>query len=478
MPFLAHNDWKGGMKMEKEVRKKPNFVEELLEMIHSPMAEQELLERLSNYHDNDIAGAVEQLTAKERERLWAVLGIVRTAEIFTYLEDVDKYFNELGPDSTAKIISLMDSDDAVDVLEEMGDSAQEQIVPLLDEDTGRDVQMLLSYEDDEIGSKMTNNFIMINNTLSIRQAMRELVRQAGDHDNISTIYVTDKQGCFHGAVDLKDLITAREGEELEKIVSTSYPYVCDHENISDCIEMLKDYAEDSIPVVNDQNRILGIITAQDIVEAVDEEFSDDYAKLAGLTAEEDLRETTFQSMKKRLPWLIVLLFLGMAVSSVVGVFETVVAVLPIVICFQSLILDMAGNVGTQSLAVTIRVLMDENLTTPQKFHLVSKEIKVGFSNGLVLGTMAFVFIGAYVCLLKHNSAGNAFLISACVGFALMEAMVISSMVGTLIPMFFHKIKVDPAVASGPLITTINDLVAVIAYYGLAWILLIKAFPVG
>lgn len=464
--------------MEKELLKKPNFVEELLEIIRSSMAEQELLERLSDYHDNDIAGAVEQLTAEERERLWTVLGAEKTAGIFAYLEDVDKYFNELGPDSTAKIISLMDSDDAVDVLEEMDDSAQEQIVALLDEESSRDVQMLLSYEDDEIGSKMTNNFIMIDNALSIRQAMKELVRQAGDHDNISTIYVTDKQGCFHGAVDLKDLITAREGEELEEIISTSYPYVNDHEKISDCIEMLKDYAEDSIPVINDQNRILGIITAHDIVEAVDEEFGDDYAKLAGLTAEEDLRETTIQSMKKRLPWLVVLLFLGMAVSSVVGVFETVVAVLPIVICFQSLILDMAGNVGTQSLAVTIRVLMDENLTASQKFHLVSKEIKVGFSNGLVLGMMAFIFIGGYVCLLKHNPVGNAFLISACVGVALMAAMVISSMVGTLIPMFFHKIKVDPAVASGPLITTINDLVAVIAYYGLAWILLVKAFPVG
>lgn len=464
--------------MEKELQKKPDFVKELLELIRSSLTEEELSDRLSDYHDNDIAGAVEQLTGEERKKLYPMLGIEKVAEIFTYLEDVDRYLNELGPDHAAKIISLMDSDDAVDVLGEMDDSAQERIVPLLDEEIGRDVQMLLSYEDDEIGSKMTTNFIVINNTLSVRQAMKELVRQAGDNDNISTIYAMDKDGRFYGAIDLKDLITAREGDELENIISTSYPYVYDHDKISDCIGMFKDYAEDSIPVVNDVNRILGIITAQDIVEAVDEELGDDYAKLAGLTAEEDLRETTFQSMKKRLPWLIVLLFLGMGVSSVVGIFETVVAVLPVVICFQSLILDMAGNVGTQSLAVTIRVLMDENLTASQKIGLVCKEIKVGFSNGMFLGVMAFVFIGLYVCLLKHNPVGSAFLISGCVGAALMAAMVISSMVGTLIPMFFHKIKIDPAVASGPLITTINDLVAVIAYYGLAWILLIKAFPVG
>lgn len=162
----------------------------------------------------------------------------------------------------------------------------------------------------------------------------------------------------------------------------------------------------------------------------------------------------------------------MGVSSVVGVFETVVAVLPVVMCFQSLILDMAGNVGTQSLAVTIRVLMDETLSTKQKFGLVVKEMRVGFCNGLFLGILAFVFIGCYIWLLKSNPITHAFVISSCVGFSLMTAMVISSMVGTLVPMFFHKIKIDPAVASGPLITTINDLVAVITYYGLAWLLLI------
>ena len=178
-----------------------------------------------------------------------------------------------------------------------------------------------------------------------------------------------------------------------------------------------------------------------------------------------------------MPWLIILLFLGMGVSSVVGAFEAVVAVLPIVMCFQSLILDMAGNVGTQSLAVTIRVLMDENLTGKQKLHLVWKEMKVGFVNGLLLGSLAFVFIGIYIACFKHNAWLHAFLISSCVGVSLMVAMVISSLVGTLIPIFFHKIKIDPAVASGPLITTVNDLVAVVTYYGLAWLFLIQIMQI-
>ncbi len=390
-----------------------------------------------------------------------------------YAAQSKKHLQDKNLQEAAKVLSLMEVDDAVDVLDEVDDATKKQVVDMLPEDAGNDIQMILSYEEDEMGSRMTTNYIAIRRGIDIRQAMRELVSQAGENDNIGTVYVLDEADKYYGAIDLKDLIVARENDALESIINTTYPFVTDHEKIEDCIDELVDYAEDSIPVLSDTKELLGVITAQDVVEAVDDEMGEDYAKLAGLTDEEDLRETTKESMKKRLPWLIILLFLGMGVSSVVGAFEAVVAVLPIVMCFQSLILDMAGNVGTQSLAVTIRVLMDENLTGKQKLHLVWKEMKVGFVNGLLLGSLSFVFIGIYIACFKHNAWLHAFLISGCVGVSLMVAMVISSLVGTLIPMFFHKIKIDPAVASGPLITTVNDLVAVVTYYGLAWLFLIQ-----
>lgn len=286
-----------------------------------------------------------------------------------------------------------------------------------------------------------------------------------------------ENGKFSGAIDLKDLIIARQSDTLDSIIIYSYPYFYADEKISDSIEKIKDYAEDSLPVLNRDKEIVGIITAQDVVEAVDDEMGEDYAKLAGLTAEEDLQETTKQSIKKRLPWLIVLLVLGMGVSAVVGAFENVVAILPIVICFQSLILDMAGNVGTQSLAVTIRVLMDEELAPKDKLKLVLKEAKVGFSNGFLLGILAIVFLGLYIFLYKGYDIRHAFLISLCVGVSLLLAMIVSSLVGTLVPLFFKKIKVDPAVASGPLITTVNDLVAVVIYYGLSWVFLIQTMHI-
>ncbi len=459
--------------MEKEILKEPNYEQQLIEIFKSNLPKEELLERLDDYHENDIAGAFEQLTEGERRQLYPILGAERVAEIFTYIEDVDEYLKELDTQRAAAVLSQMDSDDAVDALEEMDQDEQEKIVSLMDDESSRDIQLILSYDEDEIGSQMTTNFIVISNDLTVRQAMHELVRQAGDNDNISTIYVEDTQQRYYGAIDLKDLIIARQYTPLEDLISTSYPYVKDKELISECIERIKDYAEDSLPVINDDGRLIGIITAQDIVEVVDDELGEDYARLAGLTSEEDLNEKIPESMKKRLPWLITLLFLGMLVSTVVGAFETVFAIIPLVICFQSLILDMAGNVGTQSLAVTIRVLMDENLTSMQKVSLVFKELRVGFCNGLFLGFAAFIFIGFYIHLAKHNPMLMAFRISGCVGFSLLVAMMVSSVVGTLVPMFFHKIKIDPAVASGPLITTVNDLVAVVTYYSLSYALLIK-----
>lgn len=219
------------------------------------------------------------------------------------------------------------------------------------------------------------------------------------------------------------------------------------------------------------------MTAQEIIKAGNQNPENNYDVFTASVSEEDLKERTFVSMKKRLPWLIFLLFLGMGVSAVVGTFEEVVAVLPVVICFQSLILDMAGNVGTQSLAVTIRVLMDKNLTAKDKFKLVAKEAKIGLSNGLLLGVVAVLFLGIYIRSVKGYDWNTSFIISGCVGVSLLLSMVISSLVGTLIPLFFHKVKIDPAVASGPLITTVDDLVAVVTYYGLSWVFLIRIMEI-
>ena len=328
------------------------YVEELIEIIRAGLSREELVDWLFDYHDNDIADALELLTPEERKRLYSALGAERVAEIFAYLDDGDVYLKELSLKQQAKVISEMDSDDAVDILEEVDDDTKCKILGMLDKEASEDVQLLLSYDEDEIGSYMTTNFILIHNDLTVREAMRELVKQAGENDNISTIYVVDWAEQYYGAIELQDLIIAREHTELEDLINRSYPYVMDHEKISECIEKIKDYAE------------------------------------------EDLNETTRESIRKRLPWLV------------------------------------------------------------------------------ILTVMALLFLGAYIHLFKGFSLGYSMMISACVGVSLVGAMVVYSLVGTLTPIFFKKVGVDPAVASGPLITTINDLVAIVVYYGLVAVVLI------
>ena len=397
------------------------------------------------------------------------------SEILAYMEDVNIYLKELDIKQAADIISEMDSDDAVDILEEIDDETEDKIIDLMDSESSEDVLLIQSYNDDEIGSKMTTNYIEIKKNMTVKEAMTSLIDQAKDNDNVSTIYVSDLDNKFYGAIDLKDLIIARENTPLESIITNSYPTVKDHQIISEVYQDLQDYSEDSFPVLNENDEIIGIITANDLIEVVDEEMAEDYAKLAGLSSEEDVDETVFSSVKKRLPWLILLLVLGLVVSSVVGIFEKVIDLVAVRVWFQSLILDMAGNVGTQSLAVTIRVLNNEDLTVKDKLKLVKKEVKVGFFNGLLIAGFACVFITLYIFIIKNYPINFSIILALCIGLSLIVTMIISSLVGTLIPLTLNSMNIDPAVASGPLITTVNDLVSAICYYSIVYLFVIVIF---
>ena len=445
----------------------PNYEERIAQVVRGNLTPKIMREQLLTYHENDIAAALDLLKKEDRYRLYSVLNPETLADVLEYSERINEYVGELNLRKRAEVLAHLEPSVAVDYLQEVEKGERAAIIDLMPDDAKQEISLLSSFDEDEIGSRMTTNFVMIHMGISVRQAMRELVEQAADNDNISTIYVADDDGIFAGAIDLKSLIIAREGTELESIIMTSYPYVYANELIEDCIERIKDYSEDSIPVLDQENRLKGVLTAQDVAELIDDEMGEDYARLAGLTAEEDLQEPLSMSIAKRLPWLLVLLGLGLVVSSVVGLFEAVAAGLTIIVAFQSLILDMAGNVGTQSLAVTIRVLMDDQCTGRQKLYLVAKEAKIGLCNGLILGCLSILFIGLYLLLVKGEAAHFAFSISLCAGAALALSMSLSSISGTTIPILFKGLGVDPAVASGPLITTVNDLIAVVAYYGLA-----------
>ena len=447
----------------------------ILSIIRSDISDEDLKIAMEEYHDNDIASILEDLTPEERERLHLAIGNEAVADILAYTEDASEYLAELETEEVADIIEQMDADEALEVLDTLDEDVKQEVMELIEGDVKDEISLLDSYDDDEFGSRMSTNFIAVKRDSTIKKAMRTLVNEAAENDNISTIFVLNEDDSFYGEVDLKSLIIARSTDTFEDLITTTSPYVYDNESISENIENIRSYAEDIIPVLSRVgNKLIGVITANDITEIVDEEMGDDYAKLAALTEEDDPDESIFKSIKKRIPWLVILLFLGLIVSGVVGLFDEVVSGLPLIVCFQSLILGMAGNVGTQSLAVTVRSLGTDEFSSKEQLSLIFRETRVAFMNGLLLGIFSFGVVTLYLWgLVEGTSIGTALPVAMCVGLALLFAMTISGLTGATIPILFYRGGIDPAVASGPLITTINDLVAVVSYYGLALLFLTK-----
>jgi len=450
---------------------KKDYMEELFRLLKSSLSVQEVKERLENYHANDIAAVWGLLLPEERKKLYRNLSDDMVSDIFSYLEDAEAYLAELDAEKAADILENMDAGDAVDVLGELEDETRREILDLMDQEAAEEIAFISSFGENTVGFRMTTNFVFIQSSHTVKEAMKSVIRQAAENDNITKIYVVDENGFFCGAIDLRDLVIARADLPLEKIITASYPYLYATENISDCIEYLRGYSEDSIPVLDEEKKILGVITASELLEAVGEELEEDYAKLAGLTEEEELSEPVATSVRKRLPWLFVLLGLSLLVSAVVGVFNAVIDRLAYLVFFQSMILGMAGNVGTQSLAVTIRVLSGSEESAKTSLRLVRKEMRIGFLNGLIVGSAAFLVSALYLFFTK--GVPSPFLSALCISLAMAVAMVASSFFGTMIPLLFRRLKIDPAVASGPLITTVNDLVSVCVYYSLAILLLIR-----
>ncbi len=458
-----------------------DYLQEIENILASSISDSEKKEQLLQYHENDIADVLDELEPDEQVKLHKILGDEFFGDVILHAEDIGDVVENLDAEDAADIIESMDADDAIDVLEELEDDKRAEIVKLMDSDAVNDIRAIAKYDEDELGSKMTNNFITISNTDTVATAMKKVIAEAAENDNVSTIFVLDEDEKLFGELELRDLIIARKDTDLSKIIKTNYPHYNAKSLVADVLPELKEYALDSYPIVDDDLHLIGVITLDDVIEVLDDESGEDYAKLAGLIEEEDLKESVLKSVFKRIPWLIILLILGLIQSISMSGFEVVVAALPIIVFFQTLVLDMAGNAGTQSLAVTIRLLSTQDVSKKELFKSIFKEIRVGLINGLILGSLSFGVVMLYLLIADKGVKTDAFEIydalkgAGIVGLALLTAMTLSSFIGTIVPMIFMKIKVDPAVASGPFITTINDVTAMLIYYGLAALLFNIAF---
>ena len=445
------------------------YLEEILELFKSEYSDVELRLILDDYHEADLADALENLEVKERVRFYALFDEEKLSEIFAYLDDASIYLKELGLEVAADVIEEMDSSDAVNVLEDLEEDERDELLALIEDEAKEDIELISSYDESELGSLMTNNYIVIKSGLTVKQAMREVIKEAADNDNVSIIYVLDDDETYYGTIDLRDLFIARADTPLESIIKTTYPTFLANELIEDVHPILIDYALESYPVLDENKQLLGVITSQLLVDMVTDELNEDFAKLAGLSEETEIDDSIAKTASKRIPWLVVLLALGMITSFVIAQYESVVGVYSIIVFFQSLVLGMSGNTGTQSLAVTLQSLSDLKLSRKNTLKILFKEALTGLLIGLTLGVISF---GIIILILNFipSFKDDALKTAICVSVSLLVSMTSAAVVGSAIPLILTKLKVDPAVASGPFITTLNDIIAIIIYYSMATIL--------
>lgn len=413
-------------------------------------------------HSYDQAKFFSKIDEALRSRLYHYLSPEEMAELFESLdideEDYQDILAEMNPTYAAEMLSNMYADDAVDVLNELDKDQVVSYLTIMDDESAKEIKELLHYEEYTAGSIMTTEFVAISKNQTVRSAMYILKSEAPNAETIYYIYVVDDDKKLVGVISLRDLIISHDDVMIGEIMSDRVMSVGVSEDQEAVARQMKDYDFLALPVVDFQHHLLGIITVDDIMDVMEEEASDDYSKLAGIADLDSIDRSPFNAAKKRLPWLIALLFLGMFTASLIGRFEDTLDKVAILAVFIPLIAGMAGNTGTQALAVAVRGIATGDLEKENKMALVIREA----GTGLITGTTCGVVVSIVVYVWKGE-----FFLGVLVGISVLVSLFVATLAGTLVPLLMHKLKVDPAVASGPFITTINDIISILIYFGLA-----------
>lgn len=411
-------------------------------------------------HPYDQAMFFMEQSADTRLGIYTFLSPEETADIMENieLEDIEPFFTEMDPRFAAMVFAEMATDDAVDILNELEKDMVVSFLTIMDEKAAAEIKELLHYEEKTAGSIMTTEFVAVFKTQTAKEVMQLLKEEAPEAETIYYLYVLDEDKRLVGVLSLRDLIIATDDTPIaevmgEKVVSVSVAK--DQEEIA---QMMRDYDFLALPVVDFQHHLLGIITVDDILDVMDEEASDDYSKLAGVTDIDRPNDSALISAKKRLPWLVILLFLGMFTASLIGQFEKALNQAPVLAIFIPLIAGMAGNTGTQALAVAVRGIATGEYGKQGKLKLILREA----GTGLITGTICGILITFVIYFWK-----GGFFLGLLVGLSIMATLIVATLAGSLVPIFMDKFNIDPAVASGPFITTINDIISILIYFGMA-----------
>ena len=442
------------------------IIQEISQLI-SNKKNKEIKKKVKEIHYADLAEIINELNFQESIYLIKLIDSDKTSDVLTELdEDVrEKILERLSEKEIAGEIKELDSDDAADILSELSDEKQEKVISLIkDENITDNIRELLNYEEDSAGGLMAKELISVNENWSVLTCLREIRKQAKDITRVHSIYVLNKKKVLIGRLSLKDLITSPSKSKIKEIYIPKVDFVNVNDSADEVAKLMSKYDLEAIPVVNDKTELLGRITIDDIVDYIKDEAEEDYLLAAGISNDVEADDSILELTKARLPWLILGLFGGLGSVFILENFESIMATkeLRALFFYTPLIAAMAGNVGVQSSAIVVQGLANDQIKGSLISRLI-KEISLTLLNGIILSLIIIVF-----GLLINQSLDMSITISV----SMILVIIVAALIGTSVPIILEKFGIDPAIATGPFITTGNDVIGILLFFYIAKIILV------
>ncbi len=441
------------------------IIQEISQLI-SNKKNKEIKKKVKEIHYADLAEIINELNFQESIYLIKLIDSDKTSDVLTELdEDVrEKILERLSVKEIAGEIKELDSDDAADILSELSDEKQEKVISLIkDENITDNIRELLNYEEDSAGGLMAKELISVNENWSVLTCLREIRKQAKDITRVHSIYVLNKKKVLIGRLSLKDLITSPSKSKIKEIYIPKVDYVNVNDSADEVAKLMSKYDLEAIPVVNNKTELLGRITIDDIVDYIKDEAEEDYFLAAGISNDVEADDSILELTKARLPWLILGLFGGLGSVFILESFESIMATkeLRALFFYTPLIAAMAGNVGVQSSAIVVQGLANDQIKGSLVSRLI-KEISLTLLNGIILSLIIILF-----GLLINQSLEMSITISV----SMILVIIVAALIGTSVPIILEKFGIDPAIATGPFITTGNDVIGILLFFYIAKIIL-------
>jgi len=422
-------------------------------------------EQLADMYPQDIAAVIDRLENEQARRLMNALVEEKVVKVLVEMDEAQResFLSAYSPFEIAnEFIENMDSDDAAYVLNHFPNAIKEEVISQLqDIDYASSLLNLISYEEDTAGSLMAVELIKVNRNWTVSQCIEEIRLQAELEDNIYAVYVVDDLERLVGLITLKKLILSQPDTPVSEVYNEEVISVPASTKIDEVANVTKKYDLVVLPVVDPLGRLIGRITVDDVVDLIKEEADEDYQLMSGITEDVDATDKVWVLSRARLPWLLIGLFGGIASSRFLGLYENQIMVHPEMAFFIPLIAAMGGNVGVQSSAIVVQGLANDTLGTNNIGQKILKELRVALINGIICSVLI---------LLYNLSFHHSYELAITVSIALITVIIFASVFGTFIPMFLNRMKIDPAIATGPFITTSNDLLGIVIYFSIGRLL--------